>query len=455
METGFDCEFVGSISKDVQTECSICLQILRRPHIVSCCGYRFCGGCLDEIQKTRATLGCPLCKQSFSAIPDKGLERVLNAKIVSCSFKKSGCPWIGQLSQLESHLNSTPSSQSDILLEGCPFFEIVCPRCRGKPIQRQNMRKHSNTECPKREVVCLYCNKRLSYENIVGGHYDVCPRVPVPCPKGCSAKPLRKNIDSHVAKTCPKNSQLCPFSVVGCSKMLAGSGMESHLKDKSVLAAHLSLIKKSQESFRKQLEEEVKKKDCQIASLQDQVRERDMKLKVEIGKMNDVHERKIKEEISVQSSWIEAFTKEVEEKDRQIQQLKRKSSCDDHSLRSLKSDNAALTKKTCAQKLEIDKLTDKNQHLVEDLSDQNYYVKALERTNADLCEELDRVTKETQDLRVQMLEDGDSNNRANKGEVPGDNPPVNAPTDENGVLGAAIGVALGVGIAGVAALLRR
>ena len=55
---------------------------------------------------------------------------------------------------------------------------------------------------------------------------------------------------------------------------------------------------------------------------------------------------------------------------------------------------------------------------MEDLSDQNYYVKALERTIADLCEELDRVTKKTQDLRVQMLEDGDSNNGANKGEVP-------------------------------------
>ena len=396
---------------------------------------------------------------------------MLNAKRVFCSLRETGCQWTGELSQLEVHLNSSPSSQSRSLIEGCPFFEIVCPRCRGKPIQRQKMRKHNNDECPKREVVCSYCNKRSSYENIVGGHYKVCPRVPVPCPKGCSAKPLRMNIDSHVATMCPKNPQPCPFSTVGCTKMFTRSRMERHLGDKSVLSAHLSLMEKSQDSLRKQLlekEQEVKKKDCQNASLQDQVRERDTKLwelKVEIGRMNDVHERKVRmkeEEISAleiklleSDKLIEAFTKKVKEIDQQILQLKRKKICDDHSLRSLKSDNAALKKKTCAQKLEIDKLTDKNQHLVEDLSDQNYYVRALERTNADLCEELDRVTKETQDLRVQMLEDGDSNNGANKGEVPGDNPPVNAPNDENRVLGAAIGVALGVGIAEVAALLRH
>ena len=41
------------------------------------------------------------------------------------------------------------------------------------------------------------------------------------------------------------------------------------------------------------------------------------------------------------------------------------------------------------------------------------------------------------------------------GEATDNHPPGNAPTDESGVLEATLAVAVGVGIAGVAALLRR
>ena len=129
------------------------------------------------------------------------------------------------------------------------------------------------------------------------------------------------------------------------------------MRERSVLSAHLSLVEKSQERLSKQLlekEEEVKRKDCQIASLQEQVRDRDTKLlelKVKIAEMEDVHERKIKmkeKKISALESEITcigAYTMEMEEKDRQIKQLRKISSCNDHSLQCLKSENAELKKK--------------------------------------------------------------------------------------------------------------
>ena len=364
METGFDCEFANPIPEDTQTECPICLHILRRPHIVSCCGYRFCGGCLEAIQNTRASLGCPLCKQSFSATPDEGLERKLNAERVSCSFRKSGCPWIGELSRFESHLNSSPSSISRLghnLLEGCSFFELVCPRCQDEPIQRQKMKNHIEDECPKREVVCLFCKiHRSSYEDMLQIHYERCPSLPVKCPRGCSAELIRGNVASHMDNECPNNPQPCPFSIVGCPRTFTQSQMTSHLSmsNKSIFNAHLSLVK-----------EQVRDRDLRLTTLQREVtrvqeeikskRAEMWKLRAERSRSNYVQERRINEfksELDEKCSRISVLTKNVDDKNRQIAELKRKSSCDDHSLHFLESENTALQSRIRAQEAEIARL---------------------------------------------------------------------------------------------------
>ena len=35
---GYDCSFVGPLPEDLQSECSICLHVLREPILVRCCG---------------------------------------------------------------------------------------------------------------------------------------------------------------------------------------------------------------------------------------------------------------------------------------------------------------------------------------------------------------------------------------------------------------------------------
>ena len=45
---GYACDFVDTIPKELQTECSICLHVLRDPHMVDCCGYRFCKSCIEQ-----------------------------------------------------------------------------------------------------------------------------------------------------------------------------------------------------------------------------------------------------------------------------------------------------------------------------------------------------------------------------------------------------------------------
>ena len=121
---GFDCEFVEPPSeKYVQSECPVCLQIIREPHQVTCCGKKFCKACIGHIKVTKNS--CPTCnEEKFSNFPDKGVKQLLYDLKVHCSHQKDGCEWTGELRQLDEHLNTDP--QPEKKFEGCQFVEIDC-----------------------------------------------------------------------------------------------------------------------------------------------------------------------------------------------------------------------------------------------------------------------------------------------------------------------------------------
>ena len=85
------------------------------------------------------------------------------------------------------------------------------------------------------------------------------------------------------------------------------------------------------------------------------------KLRAERSRLNYVQERRINEfksELDEKCSKISILTKNVDDKNRQIAELKRKSSGDDHdhSLHFLESENVALQSRICAQEAEIARL---------------------------------------------------------------------------------------------------
>ena len=45
---GYDCQFVDP-PQELQTECAICLHVVREPYLVDCCGYRFCRVCIENV----------------------------------------------------------------------------------------------------------------------------------------------------------------------------------------------------------------------------------------------------------------------------------------------------------------------------------------------------------------------------------------------------------------------
>ena len=120
---GYECEFVEKPPTVVQSECPVCLQILREPYQTNCCGYAFCQVCIERVKADNTP--CPCCKaEKFDKFEDKRLKRTLYEFKVYCINKPQGCQWVGELSQLDNHLNSDPSQEHQH--KGCQCTLIKC-----------------------------------------------------------------------------------------------------------------------------------------------------------------------------------------------------------------------------------------------------------------------------------------------------------------------------------------
>ena len=140
---GYGCEFIEKPPKGVQSECPICLLVLREPYQATCCGKSFCKECIERVQLNN--LPCPTCNEveKFKLFHNLGLQQSLYDIHVNCTHSSKGCEWTGELRELNSHLNSNPLA--DKPLTGCPFTIIECPlNCAGceKGIHRKDMKSH-------------------------------------------------------------------------------------------------------------------------------------------------------------------------------------------------------------------------------------------------------------------------------------------------------------------------
>ena len=236
-DSGFDCEFLEEPPQAIQSECPVCLHILRDPYQVTCCGYSYCLTCIQRVKDDEKP--CPVCNQEgFDDFPNKGLKRSLYQFRVHCNNKKNGCLWSGELGQIDQHLNINPEPNN--LFHGCEYTETECSYCPEKML-RQYLQVHQNDRCGKRPVICKYCSEYKSeFDDVVGNHWSVCPRYTLKCPNDCGAFPERQNMEDHVNKDCPRTEINCDFLNVGCGVKFARDHMSSHLED--AMSIHLSLI---------------------------------------------------------------------------------------------------------------------------------------------------------------------------------------------------------------------
>ena len=152
LKGGYDFDFVESPPK--RLECTICLLVVRDPHVISCCGNQFCRPCLERVQRDKKP--CPLCNASdYTAFFHKGVTREVNDLHVHCPQKEVGCLWEGELGELVQHLEDGR--------RGCGFVEVECAfKCGGRFL-RSAIGEHESKDCPSRpvEVVMADILKKL------------------------------------------------------------------------------------------------------------------------------------------------------------------------------------------------------------------------------------------------------------------------------------------------------
>ena len=188
---GFECELVNKLEA-IQSEYPVCLLVLRDPCQVTCCGHSFCKVCITRIKARN--IPCPCCKaEKFESHLNKGLQRYLYNSIVACSDKYQGCQWVGELGELDNHLNVNTTQ-----LCGCMYTKIKCLYC-SEIFQRSDVPLHRSVHCLKRPFSCPHCKTFVSnYEDVTINHWQVCGYYPVPCPM-CGETFERQNLESHTA----------------------------------------------------------------------------------------------------------------------------------------------------------------------------------------------------------------------------------------------------------------
>ena len=237
-QSGYDCEFVEKPPKPFQFECPVCLLILRKPYQATCCGYSFCRACIEQIM-THTHMQCPCCKKAnFQVYSNKGLRRSLSELQVHCSNQKKGCEWVGELGEIDDHLNcvdSTPSLERQT--RGCRYVDVECIYCFNL-MQRLDIQVHVKERCQKRPYSCQYCGRYDSnFEDVSTNHLPVCPFYPIDCPNKCGKVLQRQHTEKHVSDECPLTVVDCVFKDIGCSVRLPEKDMPAHVADS--VSAHL------------------------------------------------------------------------------------------------------------------------------------------------------------------------------------------------------------------------
>ena len=258
---GFDCEIVERPEDITQSECPICKQILRDPYQVKCCGYAFCRVCIETVR--RSCKPCPCCEaKRIATFEDKRLKRSLNQFKVTCLNKEQGCKWVGELGQLDNHLNMYPSQQNQ--LQGCQYSRIKCLHC-SELFLRPDIEDHQGQKCHRRPFSCEYCKTfKSTCEKLTANHWPVCRSYPMPCTNKCGETLQRQNLENHIANDCPLTIINCDFQHVGCEVRLPRKDMPAHLKES--VALHLSRNTEYSKQIKAELLRVEREKNTELAT---------------------------------------------------------------------------------------------------------------------------------------------------------------------------------------------
>jgi len=352
---GYQCKFIDEVPDYLL--CKSCRHVARQPHLTSCCGEHYCHTCIAPIMQDKKP--CPSCKEdTFTIFLDKRDQRKILALRVCCVMKDRGCQWTGKVEQLDTH---TDDNTGD-----CQYVEVECPEKCGQQVQKHQLTTHIADKCPKRDLTCMHCGFKATYEVVSEKHWPECQNYPVPCPNRCQIGAVERNILEDHLNMCSLQVIECDFSYAGCSEKLQRQDMEKHIEENTQkhLALMAAAIMKMNREFEKKLQEQrdeflgyleqkeretveqlnqkdeqikvveeqlqqlVREKEEQIKSMQKTLQKEHEKqikaLKEQIVQVKEDHEKSLEVQSQQQAERIGKLEKQLKEREQELEQLNMK-----------------------------------------------------------------------------------------------------------------------------------
>ena len=234
--------------------CPITFQLLSDPKQTECCGHLLSGRVVSRLQKEGKS--CPLCNDSnFKVINDKHFKRKVNELRVRCSHRPNRCEWVGELGNLDQHLNS----------------------------------------CLKRPWQCKHCDFKGTYDVGTTDHLPNCTRYPEPCPNQCEISTVaRCNMEEHLTQ-CPLQLVECEFAQAGCQVRVPRRDLARHMEEWG--QRHLLSMSLLNLSLTRELHQKMAEKDQQIAELQKQLQQQNSKLEKHFKDLEEQTEKQLQTQL--------------------------------------------------------------------------------------------------------------------------------------------------------------
>ncbi len=256
----YDLDFVDSIHE--RFICSICTKVMKDPHLVVCCGQKYCAHCLQAWLTAKPTPICPHCRakgRNFQHVVEKGMKSEIESFQVQCSYHRAGCKWTGELRNLDKHLKSD---------DGCEFYEVVCPnKCQegskigSTLVQRGKLKDHLKNICVLRKIKCEFCSKFITMQNY-RSHQNVCTMFPMECPNQCGEKGIvRQTVDTH-RQSCKYELISCTYAYAGCKVKIKRQDLDGHIANNQglhlkIMAAEYDRLKLEKEEMQLTVQKEL------------------------------------------------------------------------------------------------------------------------------------------------------------------------------------------------------
>ena len=112
---------------------------------------------------------CPSCHEPdalTNTVLDKNHQQKVKNLKVRCSNDKEGCEWVGELRDLQNHLDPANGKCG-----------IACPFSCGKFTRSSDMKEHTR-DCDKRLISCEKCGYYNTFTIVTEKHYPICPQSP-------------------------------------------------------------------------------------------------------------------------------------------------------------------------------------------------------------------------------------------------------------------------------------